>query len=142
MKPSIKTKPSTHHMFTPARDLPFGAGHEQAIPFGAGHEQAKHVMDQTPTTYKRKNSDVRKILQKQTLQKYLTSHKSDGCSTSAEPSLHETILSGKDTSRPARSTRKAGQHSDYNNWSIHTLHTAEILQQANVGREEEVRATT
>jgi hypothetical protein len=61
MKPSIKAKPSTQHMLTPARDLPFGAG----------HEQAKHVMDQTPTTYMQNNSDVRKILQKQTLQKVL-----------------------------------------------------------------------
>ena len=35
-----------------------------------------------------------------------------------------------------------GQHSGYSNFSIHTLHTAEILQQANGGREEEARATT
>jgi len=61
MKPSIKSKPNTHHMLTPTRELLFGAG----------HEQAKHVMDQTPTTYKLKNSDVRKILQTQTLQKVL-----------------------------------------------------------------------
>ena len=53
MKPSIKAKPSTQHMLTPARDLPFGAG----------HEQAKHVRGPTPTTYKQKKSDDRKMLQ-------------------------------------------------------------------------------
>ena len=31
----------------------------------------------------------------------------DGCSTSAESTLHETILSEKDTSRPARNTKKS-----------------------------------
>ena len=43
---------------------------------------------------------------------------------------------------PLGAQRKAAQHSDYSNCSIHTLHTTEILQQANGGREEEARATT
>ena len=37
---------------------------------------------------------------------------------------------------------KSDNNSGYINCSIHTLHTAEILQQANGGREEEERATT
>ena len=32
-------------------------------PFGAGHEQAKHVMDQMPASNKQKNSDDREMLQ-------------------------------------------------------------------------------
>ena len=45
---------------------------------------------------------------------------------------------------PNQHKRNAGQHSGYINCSIHTLHTAEILQPANHpgGREEEARATT
>jgi len=86
---------------------------------------------------------------------------------SSHPGLHNTIPSGKDTGKPARSSdlsrgqskecypgmrhrdcsqnhtkptqRHAGQHSDYSNCSIHTLHTAEILQPANGGCEEEAR---
>ena len=46
----------------------------------------------------------------------------------------------KTGTKPAQ--RNAGQHSGYSNSSIHTLHTAEILQPANDGREEEARATT
>jgi len=38
--------------------------------------------------------------------------------------------------------RNAGQHSGYSNSSLHTLHTAEILQQANGCRKEEARAST
>jgi len=54
MKPIIKAKSSTQHMLTPARDPSFGDG----------HEQAKHVMGQTPTKNKQKNSDDRKMLQR------------------------------------------------------------------------------
>ena len=89
---------------------------------------------------------------------------------SCHPSLHDTIPSGKDAGKPARSSdlsrgqskecypacdtgttaktstkpaqRNAGQHSGYSNCSIHTLYTAEILQPANGGREKEVRATS
>ena len=43
---------------------------------------------------------------------------------------------------PLGAQRKAGQHSGYNNCSIHKLHIAEILHSANGGREEEARATT
>ena len=49
---------------------------------------------------------------------------------------------GEARASPLGVQRKAGQHSDYNNCSIHTLHTTEILQQVNGGREEEARATT
>ena len=78
-----------------------------------------------------------------------------GKSPSSWPGWHDTIPSGKDTSKPAWSTqvcslnvvrlflqRKAGQHSGYRNFSIHTLHIVEILQQANGDREEEARTTT
>jgi len=41
-QPSVKDKTSTQHMPTPARDLPFGAG----------HEQAKLAMDPMSTTSK------------------------------------------------------------------------------------------
>ena len=51
-------------------------------------------------------------------------------------------LRGRIRASPLGAQRKAGQHSGYNNCSIHTLHTAEILQPANGGREEEARATT
>jgi len=51
-------------------------------------------------------------------------------------------LRGRTRASPLGAQRKAGQHSDYNNCSIYTLHTAEILQPANGGREEEARATT
>jgi len=48
----------------------------------------------------------------------------------------------KDITRPQHGTANAGQHSDYNNNSIHTLYTAEILQLANGCHKEEARATT
>jgi len=51
-------------------------------------------------------------------------------------------LRGRTRASPLGAQRKAGQHSDYSNFSIHTLYTAEILQQADGGREEEARATT
>jgi len=51
-------------------------------------------------------------------------------------------LRGRTRASPLGTQRKAGQHSGYSNCSIHTLHTAEILQRANGGREEEARATT
>jgi len=38
--------------------------------------------------------------------------------------------------------RNTGQHSGYSNSSLHTLHTAEILQQANGCRKEEARTST
>ena len=55
-----------------------------------------------------------------------------------------TIPSPRERTRasPLGAQRKVGQHSGYNNCSIYTLHTAEILQQANGGREEEARTTT
>jgi len=55
-----------------------------------------------------------------------------------------TIPSPRERTRasPLGAQKKAGQHSGYSNCSIHTLYTAEILQQANGGREEEARATT
>jgi len=52
MQPSMKGKPSTQHMPTPARDLPFGAG----------HEQAKHAMGHMPANIKQKNFDSREML--------------------------------------------------------------------------------
>ena len=61
-----------------------------------------------------------------------------GKSPSSRPGLHDTIPSGKDTSKPARSTKKSRTILS----SIHTLRTAEILQQANGGCVEEARATT
>ena len=73
---------------------------------------------------------------------HMARQKSCGISPSSWLGLHDTIPSGKDTSKPARSTKKSRATLSYNNWSIHTLHTAEILQQANGGCEEEARATT
>jgi len=60
------------------------------------------------------------------------------------PGLACTIPSprGRIRASPLGAQRKSGQHSGYSNCSIHTLHTAEILQQANGGREKEARATT
>jgi len=51
-------------------------------------------------------------------------------------------LRGRTRASPLGAQRKAGQHSGYSNCALHTLHTAEILQQANGGREEETKATT
>ena len=56
---------------TTAAERPAGTMDTTHISVGAGHEQAKHVMDQTPTTYMQNNSDDRKMVQKQTLQKVL-----------------------------------------------------------------------
>ena len=50
-------------------------------------------------------------------------------------------LRGRTRASPLGAQRKAGQHSGYNNCSIHTLHTAEILQQANGCHKEEARAS-
>ena len=58
------------------------------------------------------------------------------------PACTTPSLRGRTRASPLRAQRKAGQHSGYSNCAIHTLHTAEILQQANGGREEETRATT
>ena len=51
-QPSMKDKPSTQHMPTPARDLPFGAG----------HEQAKHAMGHMPANIKQNFFDDREML--------------------------------------------------------------------------------
>jgi len=47
-----------------------------------------------------------------------------------------------DVTKPQHGTANARQHSGYSNSSIHTLYTAEILQQANGCHKEEARATT
>jgi len=74
--PAATKAPAVRYTLHPTTAIPLsqlGTPHRPArdLPFGAEHEQANHVMDQTPTTYKQKNSDVRKILQKKTLQKVL-----------------------------------------------------------------------
>jgi len=48
----------------------------------------------------------------------------------------------KDITKPQHCTANAGQHSGYSNSSIHTLYTAGILQPANNCHKEEARATT
>ena len=65
---------------------------------------------------------------------FVTDTRQQSCATSG--SGH------KDVTKPQHGTTNAGQHSGYNNSSIHTLYTAEILQPANNCRKEETRATT
>ena len=60
-------------------------------------------------------------------------------SQSGDPTAADQTAGGHEQ---ARSEHKEKPDNTQVNCSIHTLHTAEILQQANGGREEEARATT
>ena len=73
---------------------------------------------------------------------HMTLQKLCGKAQAPGPACTIPSLRGRTRANPLGAQRKVRQHSDYSNCSIHTLHTAEIIQQANGGREEEARAST
>jgi len=135
-----------------ARCHPYGEGHEQA-----GRRSPPLRWDPTPHTTTltlhqthdpTKNAKFKnKQLARPARYHSLGEGYEQTCSARVEQGIgqvQQSRLTSKNRKKiPAeQKTATVGQHSDYNNCSIHTLHTADILQQANGGRKEEARATT